>query len=77
MSENDRDHRDRLIRLEVKVNTICNLTTSMDKKLDEIMPAVRENSWWIEKIKWGFVFTAIVGVIGGIVTWLMKDAIRP
>jgi hypothetical protein len=42
------------------------------KKLEEVCPAVKENSWWIEKIKWGFVFVAIVGVVLGILEWLKR-----
>jgi hypothetical protein len=41
-------------------------------QLEEIVPAVKENSWWIEKIKWAFVFVAIVGVVLGIIEWLKR-----
>ena len=64
---------ERLASIEVLVKINCKQTAALDGKLDAIIPAVKENSWWIEKIKWGFVFITIVAVIGGIVTLAIRS----
>lgn len=54
--------------LETNQNNMTEQNKSIIEKLDLIVPAVKENSWWIEKIKWGFVMVAVVGVVMGVVS---------
>ena len=56
--------------LESQQKEIIKQNDKIFNKLEEVCPAVRENSWWIEKIKWGFVFVTVAGVIMGIVSWV-------
>ena len=42
------------------------------KKLDEIVPSVKENSWWIERIKLCFVLLAGTGLGLGVISWIWK-----
>lgn len=58
--------------LETKMDEVQDQNEKIFLKLDAVCPAVMENSWWIEKIKWGFVFVAVVGVVMGIVSWAMR-----
>jgi len=56
--------------LETQMKQVIKQNESILEKLNVICPAVKENSWWIEKIKWGFVFVTVAGVIMGIVSWI-------
>lgn len=60
---------ERLAAIEVKITFVCKQVSETHKKLDEIIPLVKENTWWVGKVKWMFVFIAVVGVIGGIVSY--------
>ena len=60
---------ERLATIEVKLDIICKRT----ERLSRFVPQIVENSWWIEKIKWGFVFITIVAVAGGIVTLAIRS----
>jgi len=64
MDKHDRTTPERLAALEVKMDIVCKRT----EVLDNLIPLIVENSWWVGKMKWAFVFIAVVGVIGGIVT---------
>lgn len=67
------DQENCFARLAVLENQQMMMMEQNDKileKLDDICPAVRENSWWVEKLKWGFVMVAVVGVAMGIVAWI-------
>ena len=61
----DRTIPERMAAMEVKLDIVCKRTAI----LDELIPLVRENSWWVGKLKWMFVFIAVAGVIGGIVAY--------
>ena len=63
---------ERFAVLETNQRNMSKQNERIIEKLDDICPAVRENSWWIEKIKWGFVMVAVVGVALGIVSWIKK-----
>jgi len=65
MDKHDRTIPERLASIEVKLDVVCKRTAA----LDELVPLIIENSWWVGKIKWAFVFIAVVGVIGGIVSY--------
>jgi hypothetical protein len=69
MDTHDRTIPERLAAIEVKIDLMCKRTLV----LDEIVPLVKENSWWIGKIKWGFVFITVVAVIGGLVTLAIRS----
>lgn len=60
--EDDSDH-DHLIKLRLHMG----IALTKLEKLEEILPQVRENSWWINKIKLGFIAIAVSGVALGIV----------
>lgn len=64
---------ERLASIEVVTKLNCKQLTLLHNKVDLIVPSVKENSWWIEKIKWGFVFITIVAVIGGIITLAIRS----
>ena len=59
--------------LETQQKTMMKQNDEILKKLNDVCPAVRENSWWIEKIKWGFVMVAVVGFALGIVSWIRSS----
>lgn len=42
--------------------------TKIWDKVNEMCPMVKENTFWVGKIKWGICFLAIVGVLGGLIT---------
>lgn len=69
----NRTDSERLAAIEVKVSIMCKQMAHVHTKLDMIIPLVIENSWWVGKIKWAFVFIAVVGVIGGIVTFATRS----
>lgn len=56
---------ERLAAIEVKLDVVCKQTSV----LNDLIPKILENSWWIGKIKWGCATLAIVGVIGGIIKY--------
>lgn len=58
--------------LEMQQRMMIKQNESIIDKLDRIAPAVKENSWWVEKIKWGFVFVTVSGVVLGIVSWIRR-----
>lgn len=60
----------RFATLEANQKNMADQNKSIIEKLDLIVPAVKENSWWVEKIKWGFVMVTILGVVLGIVGWI-------
>jgi len=64
MSKQDRTIPERLAAIEVKLDVVCLRT----KKLDELVSQIIENTWWVGKIKWAFVFIVVVVIIGGIVS---------
>ena len=64
---------ERLASIEVTTKFNCKQLTSLHSKMDLIVPSVKENSWWIEKINWAFVFITVVSVIGGIVTLAIRS----
>lgn len=66
------DTSTRLARLEVRMGTVMSQNDRILVKLDDICPQVRENSWWIERIKWAVVLIAVTGVGLGIVSWAMR-----
>jgi|TARA_Y100000034_G_scaffold131234_1_gene191549 uncharacterized protein (UPF0371 family) len=49
-------------------NGISNTITKIWDKLNEITPAIKDNTFWVGKVKWGISFLAIAGVGGGLVT---------
>ena len=63
---------ERFAVLETNQANMTEQNRSIITKLDLIVPAVKENSWWIEKIKWGFVMVSVIGVVLGIVSWIRK-----
>jgi len=58
--------------LETKMTNIEGQNKKIIGKLDDICPAVKENSWWIDKIKCGFVLLAVTGLGLGIISWVWK-----
>ncbi len=56
--------------LETKMTTVERQGNKILEKIEGICPLVKENSWWIEKIKWGFVFVSVAGVVMGVVSWI-------
>lgn len=49
-------------------NGISQTVTKIYDKLNDIAPKVQENSFWVDKIKWAFVWVAVIGVCGGLVS---------
>ena len=62
----------RLLKLELQMEIIIRQNNHITKKLDEMIPSVKENSWWIERIKLGFVLLAFSGLGLGIISWIIK-----
>lgn len=56
-----------LLKLRIQTSLILKKLDKMETQLEEILPYVRENTWWIDKVKKGFVAVAITGVVLGIV----------
>lgn len=51
------------------------LSQTITKVYDEVIkiaPSVKDNSFWIGKIKWGIFWIFIVGLCGGIITGVLK-----
>ena len=69
MGKHDRTTPERLAAIEVKLDVVCKQTSV----LNELIPKILENSWWVGRLKWAFVFIAVVGVIGGIVTLAVRS----
>ena len=67
------DDEKRLLKLELQMEIIIRQNNKIDGKLDKILPAVIENSWWIERIKLGFVLLAFSGLGLGIISWIVKS----
>lgn len=63
---------ERFAVLETNQDNMAKQNDRIIGKLDDICPAVRENSWWIEKIKWGFVMITVAGFALGIVSWIKR-----
>ena len=59
---------ERFAVIETKLDNNIKQGDRIIKMLDVISPSVKENSWWIEKIKWGFVMITVIGVGLGIVS---------
>lgn len=62
----------RLAILETQMKQVIKQNDHIIEKLEKICPAVDEHTWWIERIKWGFVTIAVVGVALGIVAWAWR-----
>ena len=60
--EDDSDH-DHLIKLRVHMG----IALQKLEKLEKVLPQVKDNTWWINKIKLGFVTISVIGVALGIV----------
>lgn len=56
--------------LETQMKQVIAQNAVIIRKIDGMCPSVRENSWWIEKIKWGFVMIAVGGFVMGVVSWI-------
>lgn len=69
MDKRDRTIGERLAAIEIKLDIVCERTAALNK----LVPMIIENSWWVGKIKWAFVFVAIVGVIGGVVSIAIRS----
>lgn len=65
MEKQNRTIPERMASMEVKIDVVCKRT----EILDELVPLIRENSWWVGKIKWGCATLVIVGVVGGIIKY--------
>ena len=63
---------EKLAVLETKMTTVEEQNKIVIKKLDEIVPSVKENSWWIERIKLCFVLLAGTGLGLGVISWIWK-----
>lgn len=61
---------ERLAVLETKMDNVIKQNDSIIIKLNVICPAVKENSWWIERIKLGFVLLAFSGLGLGVISWI-------
>lgn len=59
----DQTDREHLIKLRIHMG----IALRKLEKLEEILPQVKDNSWWIHKIKLGFVAISISGVALGII----------
>jgi len=62
----------RLLKLELQMEIIIRQNKHVIEKLDKMSPLVKENSWWIERIKLGFVLMAFSGLGLGIISWITK-----
>ena len=60
--EDDSDH-DHLIKLRLHVG----IALQKLEKLEGILPQVKDNTWWINKIKIGLITISVGGVALGIV----------
>jgi len=49
-------------------NHICSTLAGISKSINEAMPLVKENSYWVAVWKKAVVWTAVIGVGGGIIT---------
>ncbi len=64
-TDTDREH---LIKLRVHMG----IALKKLEKIEDIIPLVRDNAWWINKIKIGFVTIAVGGVALGILKLAMN-----
>ena len=62
--EDDSDH-EHLIKLRVHMS----IALVKLEKLEKILPQVEDNSWWINKIKLGFIVLSVSGVGLGIIKY--------
>ena len=53
-------------------NGISPTLTKISDKLNEFLPSVKDNSYWVGKFKWGIVWIAIFAVAGGLVSFLLQ-----
>ena len=63
---------ERLAVLETNQNNMTKQNEKIIEKLDVISPLVKENSWWIERIKLGFVLLAFSGLGLGVIRWVIS-----
>ena len=45
-------------------NGLSSTMTKIFTRIDEIFPAVKENSYWVSKIKGAFVWVSVIGIGG-------------
>lgn len=63
MSLDDDTDRQHLIKLRINMSIVLKKL----EKIEDIIPLVRDNSWWINKIKIGFVTLSVGGVALGLI----------
>ena len=51
-------------------NGLSKTLTELSKQITEVLPHVRDNTFWVSKVKWGCIWIAVIGVGGGMVSLL-------
>jgi len=67
------DDEKRLLRLELNMEIIIRQNNKISQKLDDILPSVIDNSWWINRIKLGLCVLFVSGLGIGFINWMIKS----